>query len=584
MNRIGLVAIVAILGTSMIGTAHLTGNNEHDDKDWFKKYWSNNIDWFKKNWDDLDFKKIWASMNTGGSNDDDDDDDDDEDDDDQNVIDHASIGLGVGIRPVDYDNQRIFQNVVNECVFHSGEPLEQLCIKCKFLDESGEVVATGEKIELKWPYKPSTQITIPMSDPDAKPLQFAANGIDDVENVKLELCGVKDKCPDIHKDMCKCDERKKDHKKHYDDFDKYYKDNKNKFGKGDYSKHMNDYEEYFDENGKYMDRSDYKMFMDYHEKFLKDNKKSFSDKDYRHYSDEQRKYNNDYPKHDEKCKCDGQKEDHKKHYDDYKKSYDDNKKKFGKEDYSKYMNDYEKYINDNGKYMDKSDYKMFMDYHEKFLNDNKKSFSSNDYKRYSDEHKKYSNDYPKHDDDDDDDDDDNDNECKKKSGFFVGGGKVYIPKNGGTYQLTHGFELHCDATQGPNNLEINWLQNKFHLEELEEAECIDDGTQNEPPPSPHPGPTLDIYNGEGFGRYNGVCGAYAIWEMDDNGEPGKNNDQILSLKIYDKKIGENFGNLVLEIKDGHPLYLQTGNHQFVPHPSTHPNPPTQTTPCPEMTP
>src|SRR3990172_6872102 len=129
----------------MIGTAHLTGNNEHDDND------------------------------------------DDEDDDDQNVIDHASIGLGVGIRPVEYDNQRIFQNVVNECVFHSGEPLEQLCIKCKFLDESGEVVATGEKTELTWPYKTSTQITIPMSDPDAKPLQFAANGIDDVENVKYHL-------------------------------------------------------------------------------------------------------------------------------------------------------------------------------------------------------------------------------------------------------------------------------------------------------------------------------------------------------------------------------------------------------------
>src|SRR3989304_2167378 len=98
--------------------------------------------------------------------------------------------------------------------------------------------------------------------------------------------------------------------------------------------------------------------------------------------------------------------------------------------------------------MDKSDYKMFMNYHEKFLKDNKNSFSSSDYKRSSDEHEKHSKEYPKH-----DDDNDNDNECKKKSGFFVGGGKVYAPKyGGGTFTVTHGKELHCDATQKPNNL------------------------------------------------------------------------------------------------------------------------------------
>ncbi|MGI0056039.1 MAG: hypothetical protein ACREAK_01560, partial [Nitrosarchaeum sp.] len=212
---------------------------------------------------------------------------------------------------------------------------------------------------------------------------------------------------------------------------------------------------------------------------------------------------------------------------------------------------------------------MFMDYHEKFLKDNKNSFSSSDHKKHSSEHEKHSKDYPNHHDDDD-------NECKEKSGFFVGGGKVNAPKSGGgTYQLTHGFELHCDATQGPNNLEINWNSNKFHLEELESAKCIDDGTPNEPPPSPHPGPTLDIYKGEGFGRYNGVCGSYATWEMDDNGEPGK-NDQILSLKIKDKN-----GNTVLDINN--PLKLQTGNHQFVPHQSKHPHPP-QTNPCPQITP
>lgn len=166
---------------------------------------------------------------------------------------------------------------------------------------------------------------------------------------------------------------------------------------------------------------------------------------------------------------------------------------------------------------------------------------------------------------------------KKQEGFFIGGGRVNVPDNyGGTFILTHGFELHCDATQAPNNLEFNWEGNSFHLEELETAQCIDDGTPNEPPPSPHPGPTLDIYTGSGYGRYNGECGAFATWSMDDNGEPGK-KDHILSLFIQDKD-----GNVVLNFND--PLNLKTGNHNFVPHRTSHPNPPTQTNPCPEVTP
>jgi len=393
----------------------------------------------------------------------------------QTIIDHAIIDFNIAQVP----DGEFFRNVVDECIFRSDESFKPLCIKCEFKNQWNKVIATGEKIELMSSYEAPKQIHIGM-----EPVPKMINGkpafidVQNVKNVQISICGVKDKCPDDH-DKCKCDERKKDHKKHYDDFDKYYKDNK---------------------------------------------------------------------------------------------------KKFGKAEYSKYMNDYEDYLNENGKYMDSSDFKMFMNYHEKFLKDNKNYFSSNDYNHYSEEHKKYSKDYPKH---DDDDDDDNDNECKEKSGFFVGGGKVYVPKNGNikSFTLTHGFELHCDATQAPNNLEINWMKNKFHLEQLVKATCIDDGSPNEPPPSPHPGPTLDVYKGEGYGRYNGVCGAYATWEMDDNGEPGK-KDQIINLEIKNKKNGD----MVLLNIGNTPLSLQTGNHQFVPHPSTHPNPPTQTTPCPQMTP
>jgi len=127
---------------------------------------------------------------------------------------------------------------------------------------------------------------------------------------------------------------------------------------------------------------------------------------------------------------------------------------------------------------------------------------------------------------------------------------------------------------------------------------------NEPPPSDKndkgPGPTTDVYYGTGFGRFNGECGAFAEWVFDDNGEPGK-ADHIVAMEITDVN-----GNIVLSINPGelstrdtssagtwkNPgdhsavpwLDLKTGNHQWVPHPTSHKNPPTHTTPCPEVTP
>jgi hypothetical protein len=171
--------------------------------------------------------------------------------------------------------------------------------------------------------------------------------------------------------------------------------------------------------------------------------------------------------------------------------------------------------------------------------------------------------------------------------------------------LTHGFQLHCDDLSGPNNLEVNWDsgEGRFHLEELEATDCNDDGSVNEPPPSSDtsengPGPTTDVYYGAGFGRVNGVCGGFAEWVFDDNGEPGK-ADHIVAIEITDAD-----GNIVLSLNPGDlatrdtssagtwknpgdtddPWFdLITGNHQWVPHPTpTHG--PTGTQPCPEVTP
>ena len=146
------------------------------------------------------------------------------------------------------------------------------------------------------------------------------------------------------------------------------------------------------------------------------------------------------------------------------------------------------------------------------------------------------------------------------------------------------------------------LQLQFHLEELEAVTCTDDGSVNEPPPSTDtsengPGPTLDVYNGQGFGRYNGVCGAFAEWVFDDNGEPGK-GDHIVAIRVTAADgtvpLAWNIGGLGVTDtssagtwKDpgNHPnawLDLKTGNHQWVPHPSGQ-HGPVQTNPCPEET-
>jgi hypothetical protein len=199
-------------------------------------------------------------------------------------------------------------------------------------------------------------------------------------------------------------------------------------------------------------------------------------------------------------------------------------------------------------------------------------------------------------------------------GFFTGGGRVNLNQTDGSPnhaeisldydtqkidKVTHGFELHCDSNSGPNNLEVDWLGNSFHLEQLVSALCYSDGTVNEPPANPNANgngrkPILDVYYGEGYGRYNGQCGAHAQWVMDDNGEPGK-ADQIVALVITNST-----GDLVLNINpdeldvintsisgewyngytgDGEPwLDLESGNHQWTPHPFKS-HGPQNTTPC-----
>src|SRR5438477_4732233 len=59
-------------------------------------------------------------------------------------------------------------------------------------------------------------------------------------------------------------------------------------------------------------------------------------------------------------------------------------------------------------------------------------------------------------------------ECTLEAGM-TGGGVIRAVNeaDGRQVQVTHGFELHCDLSNVPNDLEVNWNGGQsFHLERL----------------------------------------------------------------------------------------------------------------------
>jgi hypothetical protein len=120
------------------------------------------------------------------------------------------------------------------------------------------------------------------------------------------------------------------------------------------------------------------------------------------------------------------------------------------------------------------------------------------------------------------------------SGRMTGGGSVFTTSN---TRITHGFVLHCNPNDLPNNLEINWGEgNNFHLESLATALCFDDPVLQQKPPAAN----FDTYQGVASGSYNGIPGAKATWTFTDAGEPG--TQDFARIDILDAG-----GNLVLSV-------------------------------------
>lgn len=138
--------------------------------------------------------------------------------------------------------------------------------------------------------------------------------------------------------------------------------------------------------------------------------------------------------------------------------------------------------------------------------------------------------------------------CVSGEGRMTGGGTVVGKAPVGLpTEVKHGFELHCNAADLPQRLEVNWGKgNKFHLETLTHSVCLDNPAFGPNPPAAG----FDTYVGRGTGRYNGVPGATAKWIFTDKGEPGKSD----TARLVIKDVG---GTTVVDIVGT----LKVGNHQ-----------------------
>jgi hypothetical protein len=127
-------------------------------------------------------------------------------------------------------------------------------------------------------------------------------------------------------------------------------------------------------------------------------------------------------------------------------------------------------------------------------------------------------------------------------GRMTGGGSII--SNG--LRVTHGFTLNCDVTKSPQNLQVNWDRNRFHLEQLHTASCSNDPSINaEQPPAP-----FNTFTGSGVGRFNGVSGATIDFVFTDAGEPGLNDLAVYTIRDAD-------GTLILTASGN----LDKGNQQ-----------------------
>lgn len=125
--------------------------------------------------------------------------------------------------------------------------------------------------------------------------------------------------------------------------------------------------------------------------------------------------------------------------------------------------------------------------------------------------------------------------CALAAERMTGGGSVFVDSNtevvinGGVdpFRVTHGFEIHCGAPPPkPNNLEVNWPSHRFHMDVLTLGTCVCDPAFL-PPDNPDAG--FNEFIGAGTGKLDGVEGASIVFVFTDQGEPGTNDTEQMTI-------------------------------------------------------
>lgn len=134
-------------------------------------------------------------------------------------------------------------------------------------------------------------------------------------------------------------------------------------------------------------------------------------------------------------------------------------------------------------------------------------------------------------------------------GRMTGGGSVFTIDD---VRVTRGFEIHCDL-RDPNNIQVNWPGNRFHMSELTSAVCTDSPAVDQTPPNSAP---FDTFTGTGVGKLNNKPGARIEFVFVDAGEPGISD--TASIKVFDQS-----NSLVLYVPGDPnvPGFLDNGNLQ-----------------------
>jgi hypothetical protein len=134
-------------------------------------------------------------------------------------------------------------------------------------------------------------------------------------------------------------------------------------------------------------------------------------------------------------------------------------------------------------------------------------------------------------------------------GRMTGGGSVFRVDG---IRVTRGFEIHCDRRE-PNNIQVNWPGNKFHMNELTSAVCTDSPIIDQTPPNSAP---FDTFTGTGVGKLNNQPGARIEFVFVDAGEPGVSD--TASIKVFDE-----YNTMVLNVPGDPSLpgFLDRGNLQ-----------------------